>query len=142
MKQHIKPLLRNMLLLAVGALPLCFILTSLQDLIHGMPHSRGLGDGLETGAFYFLVFVGPVISGGILHQLVLYLAAMRLSPRLHRLASLVLSPLILAVVALWGQPLEPLLEFIIPIGISLATYAVLARLPPTSHHPANRSAVG
>lgn len=142
MKQHIKLLLRNMLLLAAGALPLCLVLISLQDLIRGVPHSRGLGDGLETGAFYFLVFVGPVISGGIVHQLVLYLAARQLSPRLHRLASLVLSPLILAVVVLWGQPLDPLLEFLIPIGVSLAVYALLARLPPAAHHPANGSAVG
>ncbi len=138
-RETIMLILRNLAVLALAVFPLCFLLAWLQGLITGMPDTHRIGYMLETGAFYFFSYLGPVLLGGVVHQAMLLMLPRGWPAVRRRLVGALLSVVIPGTVVLLGQPPDVLAWLILPMVLALVVYALLLRLPPTG--PAGGNAV-
>jgi hypothetical protein len=120
----------NLGLLILGILPLFLLLAWLQAVVQGAQGGREPSYMLETGAFYYITFVGPVALGGALHQLILALLPTTVARSTHRALAVVLTAVIPLVIVLLGQPADVVLWFAAPLSVSLLVYGLALRLPP------------
>lgn len=119
----------NLGLLALVILPLVLVLVWMQALVTGSGGARRLADAFATGAFYYLVYIGGVLAGGLVHQVLLVVLPRTLSKvGLRILAALLAGTVPLGVIALGERP-GTLLEFGLPVILGLAVYAMALRLP-------------
>lgn len=122
-------LLKNLALLALIALPLFFLLAWIGDLIRGADWSRDSGYALGTVALFYLVSIVWVLLGGLVHQLVLIILPRTWSARWRRLVAVASTPIIPAVLLLFGGAVWAVPSYSLPALISMVVYALLIRLP-------------
>lgn len=129
-KSVIKTAIWNLALLAIAIVPLVFVLIWIQALVTGSSGARSVDYVLETGGFYYLVYIGGVLAGGLAHQVLLVVLTRTLSGlRLRILAAVLAATVPLGVIVLGERP-GTLLEFALPVLLGLVVYALALRLPP------------
>lgn len=126
----------NLGFVALGVLPACLVLAWIQAVVTRVPGILDLGYALETGGFFYLVYVPGFLIGTIAHQslLLLWTVAARLAP--NRITVAVLSPVIPLGVLVIGERLEIVLNFAVPVMVSLALFAALCHLSAPEPRPA------
>lgn len=128
-KSFIKTAIWNLALLALMIVPLVLVLVWLQALVTGSDSARRVAYALEAGGFYYLVYIGGVLAGGLAHQVLLVMLPRTLSkPRVRILAAVLAVIVPLGVITL-GERAGTLWEFALPVVLGLAVYALALRLP-------------
>lgn len=129
-KSAVTTVVKNLALLALVAMPLFFALTWIQGLVGRAAGATDLGYVAEAGGVYYLSNLIPVLVGGLIHQ-VFWLVLPRAWPiTRRRIMALLLAPLIpVAVLLAWGGSAEGLLNFAVPMLVTLVVYVLLIRLP-------------
>jgi hypothetical protein len=132
-----KPVLWNLLILLLVALPLAILLGWLAFVIFppdwmksgGWPKS--LTNGLWGFVFWYLILVLPIGLGGLVHQAILGIIPNTWSAGVKRIAILVSAPLVPAGLWMIGHPPDLNLGtgryLLAAVAISTLTYGLLAK---------------
>jgi hypothetical protein len=125
----------NLLLLLLGMLPLVFLLIWIGNLMLGRYEDVNVVNAIASGFTYAVVYFLPVLVGGLAHQVLLAALPRSWSLRARRGAAVVLTIVVPVVLLLFGQPVDVLGWFAVPVGVALLAYGLLMRLPrtPASH---------
>lgn len=124
-----KSLILNLLLLVFGAVPLVFFLVWLGNLLLGRYEQLSLGFAASSGYLYTVIYFLPVLVGGLIHQALVAALPPGWTAWKRRIAAVLLTVVIPVVLILFGQPIDVLGWFAIPITIALIAYGLLMRLP-------------
>lgn len=128
-KEKLLIVLKNLGLLVFVALPLFFVFVWVQALIGGTKESRSLGYVLETGAFFYIIYVLYVALGGIVHQALLLLLPVSWPVFWQRVTAILLTPIIPITLIVLGERVQTITWFLIPVILMLGIYGLLIRLP-------------
>jgi hypothetical protein len=124
-------LLVNLGILCVGILPLTFAVIWVYNLLRGRYERVDLQMAVGSAFALSLTYLLPVAVGGIVHASILAgILPSSWSVARRRVGAFLLTLIVFPVVLLaFGQPSDPLLWFAPAIGVGLATYALVMRLP-------------
>lgn len=131
-----KRILGNLGKLLFIALPCFFLFVWVQAIFNQSQGRFEIGYVLETGAFYYLAVIFWVATGGLFHSLIIEFIPVSLSQNIRRIAVFVVTPIIPISIIIFGERLETITEFLIPIFLMLCIYGVLFKLKQINNQPA------
>lgn len=125
--------LQNLTLLALVAMPSFFVLVWIQALLTAGTRATDLGDVIETGGFYYLANLLPVLVGGVVHQITWLALSQAWPTAKRRIVALLLAPVIpVTLLLFWGGRVVDLLYFGVPMFVALGVYVLLLKIPDSS----------
>ena len=126
-----KIILKNLLKLALVAHPIFFILVWIQALIQKAEGSNEILYSLEVGAFYYFGSILYVALSGFIYNLVLLLIPSSLDKLKSRVTTLILTCLIPTLIILFGERVQTITEFLVPVVITMCLYGMFITIPST-----------
>jgi hypothetical protein len=121
-------ILKNIAILLFAIFPLFFFFLWMINFFLGV--DLDLKYVLETGLVYYLYNTIPLLVGGVIHQIIIYILN-RIWPNISfRVFALIFTPVIpITVFLLWGGPFSSIKIVASPLILSLFVYVFLMRSP-------------
>lgn len=129
---------RNLLLLVLVFLPVFLLLAGL---LTRFTRQGGATDVIGTATVLYVGFILPVLTGGVFYLIILFAAAHR-NPSRPRALALLLSPLIVLGLLIFGVGyVLTTPHFAAALVVALLVYGWLVRIPPQSGGDSERGSV-
>lgn len=122
----------NLAVLVLVALPVVFLANWIISVIAGHYTNINILMALSSGFYYAAIFAGPVLLGGLIHQVILAFVPPKLSRWQRRGLAFLAAWVVPGCVVLLGEPPEVMAWMAIPIALALVLYVSMLRLPQAS----------